>query len=75
MKQTGTAVSLTGVGTALGIIAVWALDTFALAEPMPSEVAIAVGTVITGGLFFIRQTLDRRNEHAHDRDLKPGGTD
>ena len=66
MNKTET-VTLTGVGLAIGQIVVWALETFALTEPMPNEVAMAVGTVITGGLVLLAQF--RRSKHETDNRL------
>ena len=44
-----------GIGLPTGQILVWILETFLLAEPIPSEVAIAIGSVLTALIhLFVR---------------------
>lgn len=53
-------VTSTGLGIAAGQIAVWLLEAFVLAEPIPSTVAVAIGTVLTGIIHYAKERL--RNE-------------
>lgn len=40
-------------GTPLAFIVVWALNTYLLPEPMPAEVAVAVGSVLTSLISYL----------------------
>jgi len=55
----------TGIGIPAGQIIVWVLETFALAEPIPGEVAIAIGSVLVGAIHFF---LRRKNDDASNDD-------
>lgn len=61
-----TLAASTGIGMALGQILIWVLETFYLDSKIPSEIAIAVGTVLTGLLAGIgiagKWFLDRRSK-------------
>lgn len=65
MKQGTETVTVTSAGLAIGQIVVYALDQ-ALTEPMPNEVAIAVGTVITGALLFCKHLYTNWRQRRHD---------
>jgi len=60
-----------GIGIPTGVILVWLLETFVLADPVPAVVAIAFGTVIGGVIQFIKS----RFNHEKDIPANPGGTD
>lgn len=71
IEQTKSVGAVAGVGLALGQIVVWLLETFALAEPVPGEIAIAIGTVLAAVIqlskeLYREKTIVRSN---------PGGTD
>ena len=71
MKNETVGVALSqGIGLPVGQILVWALETFALADPIPGQVAIAIGTVIGGAIHYIKS----RRDNAHDHTISPGGT-
>lgn len=55
-------ISVLTVGLALGQIATWSLETFVLADPIPSQIAIAFGTVMAGALTFIARSLEKKDE-------------
>lgn len=59
-----------GIGIPLGQILVWGLEAFLLADPIPGQVAIAIGTVIGGAIHYIKSRRDCANDNA----ISPGGT-
>ena len=60
-----------GIGIPLGQIVVWILEAFLLADPIPSEIAIAIGSVIGGAIYFLKARFyDEKSS-----DVSSGGTD
>lgn len=66
-KQVGAS---TGIGIAAGQIVVWLLETFLLADPIPSTVAVAIGTVLVGAIHYLKE----RAQDESFNDISPGGT-
>lgn len=60
-----------GIGLPAGQIVVWILEAFVLAEPIPAQVAIAIGTML-GGIF---QYIATRYKREKDYPDNFGGTD
>ena len=62
----GRLLTSVGLGIPLGQIVVWILETFYLEEPIPSEVAMAIGTVLGGalhaGVRLVQQIFSRRKD-------------
>lgn len=56
-----------GFGVPLGTIVVWVLETFYLAQGIPSEVAVSFGTVLGGVLHVVSNAVRcffrRRKSH------------
>ena len=76
-EQTARIATALGVGLALGQILVWILETFYLAEAIPSEVAIAMGNVLAAVVHvcvrIVQRLLPRRKEHDSSDDDHTGG--
>ena len=74
---TGRVLTAMGLGVPLGQIVVWYLETFQLEQPIPSEVAMAFGTVLGGALHFavrgFQLLLSRRKSDASSNDDDDGG--
>jgi hypothetical protein len=48
-------------GPPLGVVIVWALNAYVLPSPMPAEIAVAVGSVVTTAVAAVARIFERRN--------------
>lgn len=52
--QTTDLAASQGVGIPTGIVVVWLLEAFVLADPVPGVVAVAIGNMIGGAIQFLK---------------------